>query len=85
MNTADLHTAAIALRKGEIYRIHHGTGQRIETLNGCLWVTIDSDPRDIVVSPGAGFSIDRDGDALVSALDDSRFVVLAPIDRRQAG
>ncbi len=84
MNTADLNPAAIALRKGEIHRIHHGAGQRIEALNGCLWVTMDNDLRDIFVSPGEGFSIDRDADTLVSALDDSQFVVLRPIDRRRA-
>ena len=78
MNTTDLHPAAISLRKGQIHRIRHGTGQRIEALNGCLWVTIDNDLRDVVVAPGEGFSIDRDDDTLVSAMDDSSFVLLAP-------
>jgi hypothetical protein len=83
MNTTDLHPAAIALRKGQIHRIRHGAGQRIEALNGCLWVTIDNDLRDVFVSPGEGFSIDRDADTLVSALDDSSFVVLEPLQLRR--
>lgn len=78
MNTSDLYPAAISLRKGAIHRIHHGAGQRIEALNGCLWVTIDNDLRDVVVAPGEGFNIDRDADTLVSAMDDSSFVLLAP-------
>ena len=81
MNANDLPLAAIALRKGELHRIHAGFGQRIEALNGSLWVTIDNDRRDIVVAPGEGFSIDRNGDTLVSAMDDSSFVLLAPVAR----
>jgi hypothetical protein len=78
MNTNDLHPATISLRKGAIHRLPRGRGQRIESLSGSLWVTIDNDVRDILVDPGKGFSIDRDGAALISALDDSHFVVLDP-------
>ena len=78
MNTKDLHPAWISLRKGAIHRLPDGRGQRIESLSGSLWLTIDNDVRDILVSPGEGFSIDRDGAALISALDDARFVVLDP-------
>lgn len=84
MNTSDLQPASISLRKGEVHRIHHGLGQRIEALNGCLWVTIDNDLRDIFVAPGKGFSIDRRGDTLVSAVADSSFVVLQPMAWRHA-
>jgi hypothetical protein len=78
MNHAELHRSAIALPKGELYRIRHGAGRRIEALSGCLWVTMDHDLRDIVVEAGEGFSIDRDDDTLVSALDHSSFVLLGP-------
>jgi len=76
MNSNDMKPAIINLRKGEIRRVHNGLGQRIEALNGSLWVTIDNDPRDIVVQPGEGFSVDRSGDTLISAMDDSQFVLL---------
>jgi hypothetical protein len=79
MNGKDLNPAAIHLRKGEIRRLPNGQGRRIEALSGSLWVTIDNDPRDIVVAAGEGFSLDRSGDALISAMDDSRFVLLDPI------
>lgn len=84
MNTTDLHLASIALRKGQIHRIHRGLGRRIEALNGCLWVTIDNDLRDIFVAAGDGFTIDRDGDTLLSALADSSFVLLAPTAWKRA-
>jgi hypothetical protein len=78
MNTQDLFPAAIDLRKGGIHRLPKGRGQRIESLSGSLWVTMDHDLRDILVQPGRGFSIDRPGPTLISALDDARFVVLEP-------
>lgn len=76
MNTNDLFPAATTLRKGGIHRLSNGFGQRIEALSGSLWITIDNDRQDILVDPGHGFDIDRPGDALISALDDARFVVL---------
>lgn len=77
MNTNDLQRAAIAVRKTEVIRLGAARGQRIESVLGRLWVTIDGDPRDIVLDPGEGFSIDRDDDVLVSALrSDARFVLL---------
>lgn len=84
MNTTDLHPASISLHKGEIHRIHHGLGQRIEALNGCLWITIDNDLRDIFIAAGEGFTVDRGGDTLISAMADSSFVLLEPIAWKRA-
>ena len=79
MHTADLNPAAISLPKGAIHRLRAARGQRVEALSGCLWITIDHDLRDTVVAAGEGFTIDRDGDTLLSAMADTRFVVLAPV------
>ena len=78
MNTRDLTPAATQLRKGDILRLTGARGRRIEALHGGLWITIDHDRRDIVLSGGEGFTVDRDDDTLVSALDDASLVVLAP-------
>lgn len=83
MNTKDLNPAAIRLRKGAIHRVHNGQGQRIEAVSGTLWITIDHDPRDIIIKAGEGFSLDRGGDTLISAFDDARFVLLEPIAARR--
>jgi hypothetical protein len=80
MNTQDLCPSAIHLHKGGIHRLPMGRGQRVEALSGSLWITIDNDRRDILVAPGQGFSIDRPSPALISALDDARFLVLEPTD-----
>lgn len=72
MNTIDLHPATVALAEGQIHRLHGHRGERIEALAGCLRITPDHDLRDIVIEPGQGFDIDRDGDTLVSGLAESR-------------
>lgn len=80
MNINDLNRAAISVRKTEVIRLGTARDQRIESVLGRLWVTIDDDPRDIVLDPGEGFSVDRDDDVLVSALrSDARFVLLGAV------
>ena len=64
------------LAKGRIRRVHRPVGRRIECVSGSLWITQDGDPRDIVLSAGESFAFDHKGDALISALDDSSFLLL---------
>ena len=64
------------LAKGRIRRVHRALGRRIECVTGSLWVTQDGDPRDIVLAPGESFTFDQRGDALISAFDDARFLLL---------
>jgi hypothetical protein len=79
MNTNDLDPAAITVGKSEVFRLGGARGRRIESVLGSVWITIDGDPRDIVLDTGEGFSVDRDGDMLISALRaDARIVLLDP-------
>jgi hypothetical protein len=72
----DLQLGSRLLAKGKIRRVHDALGRRVECLSGSLWITQDGDSRDIVLSPGEAFDFDRRGDALVSALDESRYLLL---------
>lgn len=89
MDTELLRTAH-TLSKGSLFRIHEGRGLRVECVSGCLWLTQARDPRDVVLESGQGFTIERGGDTYLSALDESRFIVLhgtaatAPIDAARA-
>jgi hypothetical protein len=47
-------------------------GTIIAVDNGCLWVTLERDPRDIVLTKGMRFEIDRSGRTVIVAEDDSR-------------
>jgi len=54
-------------------------GTVIAVENGCLWITMENDSRDIVLAPGMRFEIDRSGRTIIAAEEDSRFG-LAPAD-----
>ena len=72
----DLLLASRSLAKGRIRHLPARVGRSIECLSGSLWITQDGDRRDIVLGPGEAFTFDRRTDALLSAFDDSRYVVL---------
>jgi hypothetical protein len=55
-------------------------GTVIAVESGCLWITMENDPRDIVLVPGMRFEIDRSGRTIIAAEEDSRFGLLAPVD-----
>ncbi len=76
MNSKDLNLASTSLRKGEALHLQHALGQRIEALGGHVWITMDGDLRDIVLDAGEGFTVDRGGDVLLSAISDAQFAVL---------
>jgi hypothetical protein len=56
-------------------------GTTIAVEQGTLWVTLEHDPRDVILVAGMRFEVDRDGRTIVAAEDDSR---LRLIRRRTA-
>ncbi|MGH8712428.1 MAG: DUF2917 domain-containing protein [Casimicrobiaceae bacterium] len=56
--------------------LDNAEGTTIAVDTGCLWVTLESDPRDVVLMPGMRFEIDRSGRTVIAAEDDSRFRLL---------
>jgi hypothetical protein len=55
-------------------------GTVISVESGCLWVTMENDPRDIILTPGMRFEVDRSGRTIIAAEEDSRFRLLAAGD-----
>ncbi len=72
----DLIRGMLVLGKGRVRHVHARKGRRVELLSGSLWITQDGDRRDIVLKAGEAFDFDRRGDALLSAFDDSRYLLL---------
>lgn len=70
----------IALRARQLHHIADIAGLRLRCEAGSLWITLDHDPRDIVLEAGqdfaAGAGMHRH--AIVYALAPSQLMVLAP-------
>ena len=72
----DLLLGVSTLPKGRIRRVAAPIGRRVECVSGVLWVTQDGDRRDIVLEAGEAFDFDRAEGVLISALQESRYLLL---------
>ena len=61
--------ASIPVHSGQPLRLPRGFGHRIAVLEGNVWITQDNDPRDVVLSAGQDFVVERPAATVVSALD----------------
>lgn len=57
---------AVEARRG--VRLNAARGTLLRAVRGTLWVTIDNDPRDIVLDPGESFVVDSDQPLFAMAL-----------------
>jgi hypothetical protein len=67
------------LPQRESLLLNNAEGTTIAVDSGCLWVTMERDPRDIVLLPGMSFEIDRTGRTVIAAEEDSRFRLLSKV------
>lgn len=66
-----VENARIFLRKAGTLHVSDGYAMNIACLDGCLWITQDGDPRDIILKRGESFTLDRPGVALLHAFEAS--------------
>ena len=69
----------VHLPRRESLILNNAEGTTITVDAGCLWVTMERDPRDIVLLPGMSFEIDRTGRTVIAAEEDSRFRLLSEV------
>ncbi|MET3442292.1 hypothetical protein ABIC94_003076 [Variovorax paradoxus] len=65
----------VSLPTRSIFAVPDGAGVGIECRSGSVWVTLDHDPRDIVLAPGDRFEGTDHRRVLVSALESSCITV----------
>ncbi len=65
------HRSTFLPRRGSLV-LDGAEGTVISVDSGCLWVTLERDPRDIVLVRGMRFEIDRSGRTVIAAEEDSR-------------
>ena len=68
----------IRLHARDVHRIEDGQGFAVTCLRGNVWITQDRDLRDVVLSPGQSFVLDRNGLALAFAFKDATILVGQP-------
>ena len=64
------------IAKCETVAISQPHGVMIECLEGSVWLTLDHDPRDVVLDAGQSFQVDSKQRLLVHGLDDARVRIL---------
>ena len=67
----ELNPEALCLKPNQLLKVRAGAGHAVVCHSGSLWVTQDRDPRDIILAAGESFALDRNGLALVQALQQS--------------
>jgi hypothetical protein len=72
----DGYTKVWELPAGELIRLDDASGTTLRVTRGTLWLTLEGDTRDVVLTAGDSFMIDRAGLTLVQAQDDAVVCVL---------
>ena len=76
MNMTKIHSKHhIGSRHGLTLR--DASGRTVTCLSGSVWLTMEGDTRDVMLSPGAAFVVDRDGLTLLAAQQPSTVQVTA--------
>lgn len=81
MTEAEAIRHTLLLGAGSMLQLRDGNGVRIEVVEGQAWITQEGDVRDLVLTTGGSYRIDRDGLTLVQALTPSRLALRAARDR----
>src|SRR5580765_3192636 len=71
------YTKVWDLSAGELVRLDGARGTTLRVTRGRLWITLENDPRDIVLAAGDSYTIDRGGLTLIEAQDAAAVCVMA--------
>jgi len=77
----ELDQDGLCLKRSQVLKVRGGAGHSVLCHSGSLWLTQDRDQRDIVLGAGESFVLDRDGLALVQALEQSAISIAPPARR----
>lgn len=67
----------VSLPARQLFEIPDASSARILCTSGCLWLTLDDDPRDVILHPGDSFTAGEARRALLYALEGSAFLLAA--------
>jgi Protein of unknown function (DUF2917) len=73
----DGYTNIWDLAPGELVQLDGARGTTLRVTRGTLWVTLENDLRDVVLSAGDSFMVDRGGLTIIEAQGKTTVCVLA--------
>jgi hypothetical protein len=68
----------VGLPAQTVLRLDGAKGLQVTAVSGTVWLTQANDPRDIILTRGQSFILDREGRAIVYALKDAAAIVVGP-------
>ena len=77
----ELGQDGLCMKPKQLLKVRKGSRHTIVCQSGSLWVTQYGDRRDILLAAGESFVLDRDGPALVQALQQTTLSIVAPAAR----
>ena len=72
------HARRLVLDRRQTQVLAQAQGTIVVVDRGCVWITLERDPRDIVLVQGMRFEIDRPGRTIIAAEAPSRLRLLVP-------
>jgi hypothetical protein len=71
------YTKVWEMKPGELIGLDGARGTTLRVTRGLLWITLERDTRDVVLTVGDVFTIDRGGLTLIEAQEGSTVCVMA--------
>jgi hypothetical protein len=71
----------VSLPARQLFEIPDAASARILCTDGCLWLTLDGDLRDVILEPGESFETREPRRVLLYAMQPSSFVLAASPQR----
>lgn len=71
----------VLLPARQLFELPDASVADVRCTAGCLWLTLDNDPRDVILEPGDSFAAGEAKRALLYALEPSAFVLAAQPQR----
>ena len=63
-----IDSPVIEVHPSRLVSLQVGAGRHLTNVRGTAWITLDGDPRDVILEPGDSHTFERSGRAVVQAL-----------------
>jgi hypothetical protein len=70
-------SGAVKLGPNQTLKVVDGAGSTVSAVEGCVWITEENDPNDIVLEPGHSYRLKHDGTAVLNPLAGEASVLLS--------